>query len=191
MPGVNSVKITTIKKHRNERLAYRNQNREKQIENSKRYNENHKEELRQYRIEYYNNNKSDILDNIKQKYEQNSQYKLNCITAKNMWKVLKGAKSEQHWKDIVGYSTQQLIQHLESQFTPEMNWNNYGSYWEIDHIIPKSQFTYSSHEDQQFKICWSLMNLRPLEKATNRQRPKDGSDIPCSIIQTILNQFEH
>jgi hypothetical protein len=30
-------------------------------------------------------------------------------------------------------------QYLEQQFTSEMNWDNYGSYWEIDHIYPLSK----------------------------------------------------
>lgn len=69
-----------------------------------------------------------------------------------------------------------------------MNWNNYGIYWEIDHIIPKSLFNFSCTEDKEFQVCWSLLNLRPLEKSLNRQRPRDGSDISESVKQKILGQ---
>lgn len=41
---------------------------------------------------------------------------------------------------------------------------------------------------QNFKVCWSLLNLRPLEWKANRQRPKDGSDISEELRQKILNQ---
>lgn len=78
-----------------------------------------------------------------------------------------------------------FLVHLESQFTSEMNWENYGEYWEIDHIIPKLK--YNSPEDKNFKIYWSLANLRPLTVAENRQRPKDGKDISEDIIQNTMN----
>lgn len=34
--------------------------------------------------------------------------------------------------------------------------------WHIDHIRPKSSFTYTSEDDAEFRDCWSLTNLRPL-----------------------------
>lgn len=63
-----------------------------------------------------------------------------------------------------------------------------GSYWEIDHIIPQNLFHYDSEQDRDFKICWSLLNLRPLTTTKNRSRPKDGSDIPEDLKQFILGQ---
>jgi 5-methylcytosine-specific restriction endonuclease McrA len=48
-----------------------------------------------------------------------------------------------------------------------MSWHNYGSYWHIDHIIPHSQFNYLSLDDDNFKKCWSLENLRPLSSKQN------------------------
>lgn len=104
--------------------------------------------------------------------------------------VLKENKAERHWEDLVPYNLQQVKEHLESQFTPEMSWDNYGTYWEIDHIIPQNLFHIETENDKDFQICWSLANLRPLEKSLNRQRPKDGSDIPDSVKQNILNQLE-
>lgn len=41
--------------------------------------------------------------------------------------------------DYLGCSIDYYKQHLEQQFTSEMNWENWGIYWEIDHIIPLSK----------------------------------------------------
>lgn len=68
---------------------------------------------------------------------------------------------------ILGFTLGELRKHLESKFTKEMTWDNYGSYWTIDHIIPKKAFKYESTEDAKFKECWSLRNLRPLRKEDN------------------------
>lgn len=86
------------------------------------------------------------------------------------------------------FSIQQFKNYFEHLFTPEMNWNNYGTYWEIDHIITKKLFRFSSYEDEQFQVCWSLKNLRPLEKSLNRCRPKDGRDISKEQAIKILGQ---
>lgn len=78
-----------------------------------------------------------------------------------------GTKGNRHWEDLVGFTINQLRKHLERQFSPEMNWENYGTYWHIDHIIPISAFNFEKPEDIDFRLCWSLKNLRPLEAKQN------------------------
>jgi hypothetical protein len=41
--------------------------------------------------------------------------------------------------EYLGCSIDEYKIHLQNQFTPEMNWENWGSYWEIDHIVPLSK----------------------------------------------------
>lgn len=62
---------------------------------------------------------------------------------------------------LVGYTLVELMEHLESQFTKGMTWDNYGE-WHIDHIRPVSDFNFITHNDSEFKECWSLWNLQPL-----------------------------
>lgn len=71
------------------------------------------------------------------------------------------------WEKIVGYSIQELMDHLEKQFNDKMNWNNYGSYWHVDHKKPITWFKYTDYSDIEFKECWSLNNLQPLERIEN------------------------
>ena len=59
---------------------------------------------------------------------------------------------------------------MEKQFDKAMSWDNYGSYWEIDHIKPKSLFNYVYPEDLEFQKCWALNNFQPLEKGANRRK---------------------
>lgn len=41
--------------------------------------------------------------------------------------------------EYLGCSYEEYSLYLEKQFTKEMNWDNYGTYWEIDHTIPLSK----------------------------------------------------
>jgi hypothetical protein len=62
-----------------------------------------------------------------------------------------------------------------------MNWDNQGAYnsktwddndkstwkWQLDHIIPQSDLPYTSMQDENFKKCWALSNLRPYSAKQN------------------------
>jgi len=79
------------------------------------------------------------------------------------------------------YTILELRQHLESLFEPWMTWKNWGHYkmedwddndpgtwvWHIDHIIPHANFKYTSMNDDLFKECWALSNLRPYSAKQN------------------------
>jgi hypothetical protein len=83
--------------------------------------------------------------------------------------------------DFIGYTMDELRHHIENQFENWMTWKNRGIYdpktwndddkttwtWQLDHIKPHSEFHYTSMEDQTFRDCWSLDNLRPLSAETN------------------------
>ena len=81
--------------------------------------------------------------------------------------ALKGNKKGHHWETLVDYTLEQLKQRLEMNFDDNMNWENYGNYWWIDHIKPVSLFNFKTPEDQSFKDCWALANLQPMEKIAN------------------------
>lgn len=68
--------------------------------------------------------------------------------------------------ELLPYTKEELIQHLESQFTDGMSWDNM-SEWHIDHIRPVASFNFDSVEHPDFKKCWALNNLQPLWAADN------------------------
>ena len=64
-----------------------------------------------------------------------------------------------------------LYKWIEFQFDSEMNWSNYGSYWEIDHILCKSHFDHLN-EEELLLLCWNFRNLRPCTKEENMKKGK-------------------
>lgn len=71
-------------------------------------------------------------------------------------------KNGYSWRDLVGYSTENLKNHLERQFLKGMSWKNYGTHWHIDHRVPLSSFVFTNQNDSSFKAAWALSNLQPL-----------------------------
>ncbi len=70
------------------------------------------------------------------------------------------------YKNYVGCSGEYLKQHLEIRFDSYMNWDNYGVYWEVDHIRPLSKFT---SIDDLYARC-HFTNLQPLKIEENRAK---------------------
>lgn len=139
---------------------YRNQNKEKYKEYNKVYHASSEHKTRANQL-------------LKEKYDSDIHYRLEMITVSLFNALLSGrTKTSQVIIERCGYTAEQLRQYIQSLFTPDMNWNNYGEYWELDHIVPRFKFYYESYDDEQFKQCWALSNLRPFEIAKNRSREK-------------------
>lgn len=94
--------------------------------------------------------------------------KINARMSIAIRRSLHSGKGGKPWEEIVGYTAEQLRQHIERQFTDGMSWAAFmRSEIHIDHIIPRKVFTFTSMDDVQFKACWALSNLRPLWKKDN------------------------
>ncbi len=134
---------------------YRESNPEREYNRHKRYNQLHREENNKY---------------LREKDKTNPKFHLNRIIGSAILHALKGKKAGRKWESLVGYTIKDLMNHLEKQFDEKMNWFNHGIYWHIDHIKPRSLFKYEKPEDEEFKQCWALDNLQPLEKSANMKK---------------------
>lgn len=66
-------------------------------------------------------------------------------------------------EQVLGFTIKEFRERFEQQFTNGMTWEKFNSGdIHIDHITPKSWFSYTSVNDLSFKKCWSLQNLQPL-----------------------------
>jgi len=146
---------------------WRDSNKEYLSQKSKNWYEQNKEHRKQYLKEYREKN-IDRIREVKRTYEKTKKandplYKLinNFRTA--IYQVLKenNVKKNGHYFDILKYTTDDLINHLENKFTDKMTWDNYGE-WHVDHILPISSFDIKEIGDGEFMKCWSLSNLQPL-----------------------------
>lgn len=80
------------------------------------------------------------------------------------------SKGRKSFEKLLGWSISELREHLERQFTGNLSWKNYGSLWEIDHIVPLVSFKFKAADDPDFIAAWSLANLRPLLCTKNRSK---------------------
>jgi len=146
---------------------WRDNNKEYMSNKSKTWYEQNKEYRKEYLKEYREKN----IDNIrktKRDYERNRKasdplYKLISNFRTAIYQVLKESNVEKngHYFDILGYNPEELINHLEKQFTEGMTWDNYGEF-HVDHKLPISSFNIKEIGDEEFMRCWCLDNLQPM-----------------------------
>lgn len=172
-----------IKKYKKE---YRIQNKEKISKYYKQYYTKNKENIaerkkqrstldknntKEYYKQYRTQNKNKINEYLRvyrrKKYKKNINYRLTILTRKNLQRCfnLINTPKDVHTFELLGYTPQELKQHLEKQFYNGMTWDNYGTYWEIHHIKPLHTFNFGTIDNvnyEQIKIANSLDNLQAL-----------------------------
>lgn len=99
-----------------------------------------------------------------------------------------GLKKNGRTAKILGYTFNELKEHIEAQFEPWMNWSNYGirsDQWSVDHIIPVAVLI--KHNITDPSIINALWNLRPLETAVNIRRSNSVDEFAKSLASQKLN----
>jgi hypothetical protein len=141
--------------------------KQRKRKNYDKWYEQNKEHRKQYLKEYREKN----IDNIrktKRDYERNRKasdplYKLISNFRTAIYTVLKENNITKfgHYFDILQYTPEELIIHLENQFKGDMTWENYGV-WHVDHKLPITSFNIQEIGDEEFMKCWCLDNLQPM-----------------------------
>jgi hypothetical protein len=107
---------------------------------------------------------------------EDKEYKLRTNVSRAIRKMLSGKQKSGSCMTYLPFTLKQLKEHLESQFDEKMNWDNYGSYWDIDHIYPQSLLQYDSMQHENFFKTWKLENLQPLSKIENIKKSNKIED---------------
>lgn len=150
---------------------------------NKKYKKEHEEEIKKYAELYRKENREQINQYYSNRRKNDPEYNIRRIISASVYSMIKSQGSSKGGS-IVNYlpfTIRELKEHLENQFEPWMNWGNHGKYdatiwddndpatwtWNIDHVTPQSDLPYSSMEEENFKKCWALSNLRPLSAKQN------------------------
>ncbi len=145
---------------------YQRTNKEKIAIKEKEYRKKNKEEIAIKQKEYHKKNKSHKNQYRKEKYKSDLQFRLKQILRSRLNTAIKlNYKSGSAVRDL-GCSIEFLVKYFETLFTPEMTWDNYVSYWEIDHIKPLSKFNLENREELLQAVHYT--NLQPLTVEDNK-----------------------
>jgi len=152
--------------------AYQQANKEKIAEQRKAYRQANKEKIAEQNKAYTQANKDKRSVYQKKRRATDPAFKIKNGISKSVWKALKkqGKTKGGSTFSALPYTSQDLAEHLEKQFDEKMNWDNYGTYWHLDHIYPQSLLPYDNLAHPNFQKCWALDNLQPLEAIENLKK---------------------
>ena len=143
---------------------YREKHRDKLNEYCRNWRIENEDKLKSGRKKYYQKNKEEVIrknyEYCKYKTSTDSLYKLRrgiraliLVSFRNQF-TTKSKKTI----EILGCSFEEFKLHLESKFDDKMNWQNQGTYWHMDHIIPISS---AQTEEDVYRLN-HYTNFRPL-----------------------------
>lgn len=119
----------------------------------------------------------EIYTKSHKKRHSSASYRLNASMRAAICETIRRGKGGRKTFDLLGYTLNELMAHLERQFLKGMRWGNYGE-WHIDHIKPLSSFKIAGADDPELMRAWGLTNLRPIWA-------KDNISKGCKITHLI------
>lgn len=74
----------------------------------------------------------------------------------------------QAYAPYFGLDIESFRKWFELQFKDGLNWDNFGTAWQFEHIVPVAYFDFSDKED--LLLCWNFINIRVERLEANRAR---------------------
>jgi hypothetical protein len=83
-----------------------------------------------------------------------------------------------------GLEIESFRQWIEIQFTQDLNWDNFASAWQFDHIVPIAYFDFNKEED--LKLAWNFINIRVEKHDLNKIR---GNRIDVIAVKSYFEDL--
>lgn len=140
-------------------------NAEKKRASRAAYNLNNAAKNAAYTVEYRKKNRLKYNASMRRQRQANPFLRLRNNLDCRLWSALRRQASKNTKLDgattLIGCTLDYLREHLESQFTEGMTWDNHGKNgWHIDHKKPCASFDMSDPAQQ--RECFHWKNLQPL-----------------------------
>ena len=146
-------------------------NKENILQKNKEWSDNNKEKHKELKQKWIKNNEEKYKKNrnekLREKRKTDPVFRITeNLRSRIRGTIQKGYKSA-HSMELLGCSREELMAHIESQFTEGMTWDKYGTF-HIDHIKPCSAFNLLDPEEQ--RKCFHYTNLQPLWAIDNLKK---------------------
>lgn len=171
------LRLDNIDQYKEKDKIYHEKNKEYRNQQCSDYRKNNYEKVVQAEKKYYYSNRTQILERKKVYHvinKDNPQYKIKKNLRTRMWSVFNKNVKTGSTIDDMGCGVDFLMEWFEFIFHNyklngvDINWENQGGDWEIDHVIPLSKFDMDNRN--QFLISAHWTNLFPLPSTLNRSK---------------------
>lgn len=119
--------------------------------------------------------------NLTPKQKQLSVRKRHLITFRRYLALKSGDSALDDYLDMNAF---ELREYIQGMWQEGMTWENYGTVWVVDHIVPLAYFDSFSRKDM--KLCWCHYNLQPTFYLDNHIKGY-SPDVSVKMLETLPN----
>lgn len=186
---------SNIEKYKTKDKEYHEKNKETRNKKARDYREKNKEHLNAYarekyaknkeKVKEYHQNRKPIRNAVKKLHLQNNpQAKIKERLMTRMSDALKN-KQRHKMSKLLGCTPDLLKKWLEQNFYGDITWENYGTIWHIDHVVPVAFFDLTNLDEQL--VCFHWSNLRPLYASDNISK---GDKLFKDVVDIQQNKYK-
>jgi hypothetical protein len=153
------------------RKKYREENKEKLKHQKQEWSKKNRHRINESQKLWRDLNKEDVYkkrNEYVRKRKEDPVYKLICNigTLIKVSIIRNGFTKRSKTNEILGCSFEDFKLYLESKFYENMTWENHGTYWHLDHIVPIS---WAKDENDVIKLN-HYTNFQPLKAFENQSK---------------------
>lgn len=154
---------------------YKLKNKKYISEYNKKYKAENKEMIKQYNSNYWGKNKFELVAKnlIRKKIRRKNDvvFRLSENMRTRIRDIMIGRTKSKKTLELLGCTFEQFHKWIKWQieyFQPDLNIEEYGQKWHIDHVIPVAKFRLEITNEQE--RCFHWTNLQPLEAKENLRK---------------------
>lgn len=140
-----------------------------------------------YKKVYYRENAPTIIAKFAENYNHDINFRMKHVIRRRTRDFISNGTVK--YQEMIGCSQEDLMAWFEFNFDLDsdknMNWENYGSLWQIDHVYPLSKV--DEAPDEMF--CYSWKNLRPMIGSENSSKHNHIDQVLIQEQATRVEQF--
>ena len=144
-------------------------NRETVRLSNERWRERNRESVRLQSLKWRTNNRQKVRDMNRRWASNNQGYTRIKVLMQNAIRLMirsSGNKKELRSREYIGCSASFLRGWLEAQFHDGMTWDNYGTVWVVDHIVPLKWWDVGNFPQHLYEAS-HYSNLQPMLTCDN------------------------
>ena len=121
-----------------------------------------------YGRKYYAENAERLKGEVHRRSTATLEARLLATCRKRISGFIRRKEGRPGTRELLGCTLPEFRDYLEKRFPKGCTWENYGSEWHIDHIIPCAAF--DLQDAKQLRQCFHFTNLRPLRASVNLRK---------------------
>lgn len=123
---------------------------------------------------------------MKNRYKTDMDYRIKSLMNKRIRDYIR--YKTKPTLEFLGCSMEYFKKWTEYQFDEKINWDNMGTYWHFDHVIPCNSFDFSKEND--ILECYHWKNIRPLEAIENISKGAKLDSIIIEKHKKLVDSFQ-